>query len=68
MKRYEFIITKKVEQLVSVEGDTKEEALDTALEECEDVDIPNLWDIQMTDYKVIKEEEENEAEEIDEDE
>lgn len=32
MKRYEFIITKKVEQLVSVEGDTKEEALDTALE------------------------------------
>ena len=62
MKRYEFIITKKVEQLVYVEGDTKEEAFDTSLEECKDVDIPNLWDIQMTDYKVIKEEEENEDE------
>ena len=58
MKEYELKITRKLEQIITVEAESEEEALDIALYELDDgFEAPYIYDIYVDDWKVINEKE-----------
>lgn len=58
MKEYELIITRKLEQIITVEAESEEEAFDIALEELDDgFEAPYLYDINVEDWEVVNKKE-----------
>ena len=58
MKEYELKITRKLEQIITVEAESEEEALELAMEEMDDgFEAPYLCDIYADDWKVINKKE-----------